>query len=353
MLLKLYTSLILFLTSNAQFSNFFAQMMNGNGQAGTSSGSGGSQNTGSGKSNCITASVSCLPAPWCKRTVDKSGCPKCECGGMSPMMAGGSAKNFPTSGGNPSTSNLFTSMLGGGAGRGFPNLTGFGYGKGPINPMAMVFGSGSMLGGGSGSPFLGGMGSFPNPMGGSGSGMSSQTQTTTEKSNCDPAPYTCPVPPPWCQRLVDLEGCVKCYCGQQLQEYLQNLQGIITTKSPKNQTTSGSSDATQLSHTTEMTSPKTTTTTTTPPLGMSCLANFMCTLTCDNGYKTADDGCPMCECIGDVPQMAQSTLPPSNINLPTDGSVITCPGIFDCQKMCLNGFQTDSQGCPLCQCEAD
>lgn len=82
-----------------------------------------------------------------------------------------------------------------------------------MNPMAMVFGSGSMLGGGNGSPF-GGMGSFPNPMGQSGSGMSSQTKPTTQKSNCDPAPYTCPVPPPWCQRLVDLDGCVKCYCGQ-------------------------------------------------------------------------------------------------------------------------------------------
>ena len=35
-----------------------------------------------------------------------------------------------------------------------------------------------------------------------------------QPSNCPAASRTCLAPPPWCQRLVDEKGCVKCLCGQ-------------------------------------------------------------------------------------------------------------------------------------------
>ena len=35
-----------------------------------------------------------------------------------------------------------------------------------------------------------------------------------QSSNCPAAARTCIAPPPWCQRLVDEKGCVKCLCGQ-------------------------------------------------------------------------------------------------------------------------------------------
>ena len=35
-----------------------------------------------------------------------------------------------------------------------------------------------------------------------------------QPSDCPAAARTCIAPPPWCQRLVDEKGCVKCLCGQ-------------------------------------------------------------------------------------------------------------------------------------------
>lgn len=34
--------------------------------------------------------------------------------------------------------------------------------------------------------------------------------------SCSPAPTTCPVPQPWCERIADANGCIKCLCGKGL-----------------------------------------------------------------------------------------------------------------------------------------
>lgn len=40
----------------------------------------------------------------------------------------------------------------------------------------------------------------------------------------------------------------------------------------------------------------------------------------------------------------------STSTTPNGGVNVVCPGIFDCMKQCMNGYQVDAQGCPLCAC---
>lgn len=47
----------------------------------------------------------------------------------------------------------------------------------------------------------------------------------------------------------------------------------------------------------QRTSPITTTPVSTQPTTTSCLSNFFCTTTCDNGYMTDVNGCPLCQCV--------------------------------------------------------
>lgn len=96
---------------------------------------------------------------------------------------------------------------------------------GPMNPMAAMFGSGGgsnpMSGpmGFSGSmPQMGGGRGFMGPMNpllSASAGLTNpNTPSPANQTSCDPAPYTCPAPPPWCQRIVDENGCTKCFCGE-------------------------------------------------------------------------------------------------------------------------------------------
>ncbi|KAL3884416.1 hypothetical protein ACJMK2_024555 [Sinanodonta woodiana] len=283
--------------SYGQFPNFFASILKGTGN------------------NCMTGSVSCLPAPWCRRLVDESGCAKCDCSQME-SKAPENIEIFKRS--NPTS--LSGEMLGAlrDYQRGQIALMGLLqlYGA-QVNPMASILGGSSM--------FNGGMGPGSPPV-------------QNVNSSCDPAPYTCVVPPPWCQRVVNQQGCVKCICGQELQLYLQNLQGTssVMSQPPGFLSPSASSMTSSAS-----------------PLGKSCLASFFCTKICDNGYVTDNDGCPVCLCIsGQTPPQNQQTSsnPPVTVTTSSSNHVISCPGIFDCDKMCDRGYVTDPSGCPLCQC---
>jgi hypothetical protein len=53
---------------------------------------------------------------------------------------------------------------------------------------------------------------FPGLTGGS-SPMTGNVQKQGQTA-CSPAPTTCPVPQPWCERIADGNGCIKCLCGK-------------------------------------------------------------------------------------------------------------------------------------------
>ena len=84
-----------------------------------------------------------------------------------------------------------------------------------MNPMAAML---QHMGGQMGGPQMGGVGGFNSLTGPTGIGTGALPNTNqpvpTSKTICDPAPYTCSLPPPWCQRMVNSDGCVVCYCGQ-------------------------------------------------------------------------------------------------------------------------------------------
>uniref|UniRef100_A0A8W8P185 Antistasin-like domain-containing protein n=2 Tax=Magallana gigas TaxID=29159 RepID=A0A8W8P185_MAGGI len=270
-----------------------------------------------------------------------------------------------------------TSMYGNNGGFGFPGFPSYSGQMGPVNPMASMFGSGNPMSGSGNSPmsrpmgFSGGMspmGGFMgqmNPMMGASAGLTNQKTPNVNQTDCDPAPYTCPAPPPWCQRIVDEKGCTKCACGNDLKAYYDKLKGVTenitstTTAAPVNQTVT----------VTSQTTPSTTavngvsTTTDAPPLGKACLANFFCTLDCRTGYQTDATGCPLCVCNADIDIFTQAPPPDSSTSLvplttvpiassssPGGVASFVCPGIFDCMKQCMNGYRVDSRGCPRCEC---
>uniref|UniRef100_A0A8W8P4Y8 Antistasin-like domain-containing protein n=1 Tax=Magallana gigas TaxID=29159 RepID=A0A8W8P4Y8_MAGGI len=312
---------------------------------------------------------SCLPAPWCTTITDLNGCRTCECN-----------RSFRSSRATASAGALSpfdTSMYGNNGGFGFPGFPSYSGQMGPVNPMASMFGSGNPMSGSGNSPmsrpmgFSGGMspmGGFMgqmNPMMGASAGLTNQKTPNVNQTDCDPAPYTCPAPPPWCQRIVDEKGCTKCACGNDLKAYYDKLKGVTenitstTTAAPVNQTVT----------VTSQTTPSTTavngvsTTTDAPPLGKACLANFFCTLDCRTGYQTDATGCPLCVCNADIDIFTQAPPPDSSTSLvplttvpiassssPGGVASFVCPGIFDCMKQCMNGYRVDSRGCPRCEC---
>ena len=80
-----------------------------------------------------------------------------------------------------------------------------------MNPMAAMF---HQMGGGGGGNGMG-FSSLTGPTGiGTGPLPNSNQPVPTPKKTCDPAPYTCSLPPPWCQRIINSDGCVLCYCGE-------------------------------------------------------------------------------------------------------------------------------------------
>ncbi|OWF47670.1 uncharacterized protein LOC110454078 [Mizuhopecten yessoensis] len=364
--MQLFELLVLFflgpLFSNAQFNNFMSQMLNG----GT-----GSASATTGSDGCSGASVSCLPAPWCRRTTDDRGCNKCDCGRLGNTQEksnGTSPVTDHRQQAAPQSFSSFISMLKGAhgpgnsanSGAGFQSMSGMhpGFGgsqMGPMNPMASMFGTNSMFGGGVLAGSMSGAGGVPNiPHG--------PVDTSGTGSECGTAPYTCMAPPPWCQRLVNSKGCVKCYCGQELTKFLQTLNAITDNPeltSHSSESTVDTSTGTTLSAILRSTQ-SITMTTARPPLGKPCLATFMCTLSCDTGYQTDDNACPVCACmddhvilshdqttVADLPPVVQSSTPVQK------NGIIMCPGIFDCDTVCMTGYQTDANGCPICQCEND
>ncbi|XP_076080899.1 uncharacterized protein LOC143051817 isoform X2 [Mytilus galloprovincialis] len=251
--------------------------------------------------------VSCMPAPWCQRAVDSDGCRKCSCsmGGFAGGLAGQSSF---------------------------------------MNPMASMF---HQMGG------SGGFNSLTGPSGiGTGALPNSNQPIPTTKTACDSAPYTCSLPPPWCQRVVNSDSCVVCYCGQELKQHFENIQ-----TGKNNQSTQGASNITE---TTTLKTIQEVSTTTVPKQATttSCLQNFFCTTICDHGYMTDTNGCPLCQCIqpgssGVVTTNAPVTKITTVSPIVTSGSssgTIMCPGIFDCTLMCMSGYKIDSQGCPVCKC---
>jgi hypothetical protein len=46
----------------------------------------------------------------------------------------------------------------------------------------------------------------------------------------------------------------------------------------------------------------------------------------------------------------RTTVSPVMTSRPPGGGIVMCPGIFDCTLMCMNGYQIDDQGCPVCKC---
>lgn len=323
-------------------------------------------------SRCKSDSVSCLPAPWCKRVTDENGCRTCQCN------RGFRSSRQTTSAGavNPFDTSMFGSNNGGFGFPGFPSFSGQ---MGPMNPMAAMFGSGGgsnpMSGpmGFSGSmPQMGGGRGFMGPMNpllSASAGLTNQkTPSPANQTSCDPAPYTCPAPPPWCQRIVDENGCTKCFCGEDLTAYYDKIRGVTknvtstTITTPVNQTHTVVTSGTTPPSTPVKTTPIKTDA---PPLGKACLANFFCTLDCRTGYQTDSTGCPLCSCNDDngiftqapFPDLQASTSPVplttttvSTSTTPNGGVNVVCPGIFDCMKQCMNGYQVDAQGCPLCAC---
>eukprot|EP00105_Crassostrea_gigas_P020296 XP_011439040.1 PREDICTED: uncharacterized protein LOC105336430 isoform X2 [Crassostrea gigas] len=268
-------------------------------------------------------------------------------------------------------------MYGNNGGFGFPGFPSYSGQMGPVNPMASMFGSGNPMSGSGNSPmsrpmgFSGGMspmGGFMgqmNPMMGASAGLTNQKTPNVNQTDCDPAPYTCPAPPPWCQRIVDEKGCTKCACGNDLKAYYDKLKGVTenvtstTTAAPVNQTVTVTSQTTPSTTTVNGVS----TTTDTPPLGKACLANFFCTLDCRTGYQTDATGCPLCVCNADIDIFTQApppdsstspvpltTVPIASSSSPGGVASFVCPGIFDCMKQCMNGYRVDSQGCPRCEC---
>ncbi|XP_056002756.1 uncharacterized protein LOC125662508 isoform X2 [Ostrea edulis] len=323
-------------------------------------------------SRCMSGSIACLPAPWCQTVKDENGCPRCKCN-----RSFRSSRETPHAG---AMSPFSTSMFGSNGGFGFPGFPSFSGQMGPMNPMAAMFGSGSSMSGTGNSPmsgpmgFSGGMSSMGgfmgqmNPLLGASAGLTNQKTPSNNKTSCDPAPYTCPAPPPWCQRIVDEGGCTKCLCGEELQTYYDKIQGVTkstTAKPPTVTVNQTRSTMTPQASSSTITPVKTTPITTfAPPLGKACLANFFCTLDCRTGYRTDSVGCPLCSCNGDSSLITQAThIPDSSTSpvpfttLPISGSGspigdlnVVCPGIFDCMKQCLNGYRVDGQGCPLCEC---
>ncbi|XP_061170382.1 uncharacterized protein LOC133179705 [Saccostrea echinata] len=329
-------------------------------------------------SRCKSESISCLPAPWCHTVTDVNGCHTCTCN---------RSFRYTRETTHASALSPFSaSMFGKNGGFGFPGFPSFSGQMGPMNPMAAMLGSGSSMSGagssfpGMGNPPMSGQMGFPgamspmggfmgqmNPMSGAALGLSNQKTPIKNQTSCDPAPYTCLAPPPWCQRIIDEEGCTKCLCGNDLEAYYDKLQGAtkdITTGTPTstvNQTNTTVTSRVSPTTTSTITAP---TTTIAPPLGKACLANFFCTLDCRTGYQTDPTGCPLCSCNDDIndvvtqgapipdsstTQVPLTTLPISVSSSPAGISVV-CPGIFDCMKQCMNGYQVDAQGCPLCQC---
>ncbi|KAK3095624.1 hypothetical protein FSP39_016812 [Pinctada imbricata] len=289
--------------------------------------------------------------------------------------------------------NPFSSMFGAGGSFGFPGYPSFngnGYSRilvtycfvflrrhsnldsgqmGPMNPMAAIFGSSAFGGGGAGgNPFsnpmggaggMGGMGGFGG-MGGMG-GMMGRQDTATASPDCDPAPYTCPAPPPWCQRTVDEKGCVKCYCGEDLQKYLSKLQGNSPDSTPEtNSTDTNITSTTSIKNNiTTLPLPSSSTTTPAPPLGKPCLANFMCTLDCVTGFQTDQNNCPVCACNrqdnGQI-HVASASGPVFNpLHYSAHGDYVRPCLAYQqyCGLHCPHGYALGANKCQYCLCKAD
>ena len=79
----------------------------------------------------------------------------------------------------------------------------------------------------------------------------------------------------------------------ELQKYLKGVQ----TGNNEQSTIVPVQTQTVMKSTLQRTYPITTTPVLTRATTTSCLSNFFCTTTCDNGYMTDVNGCPLCQCV--------------------------------------------------------
>jgi hypothetical protein len=78
----------------------------------------------------------------------------------------------------------------------------------------------------------------------------------------------------------------------------------------------------------------------------------ICLMSCVNGFETDSTGCPVCQCREDAGIAANQTMV---IGRP-DGhepASTSCANQALCRMFCSLGFKTDASGCPVCSCLDD
>uniref|UniRef100_A0A098LWH7 Ubs_34 putative toxin n=1 Tax=Unedogemmula bisaya TaxID=746885 RepID=A0A098LWH7_UNEBI len=75
----------------------------------------------------------------------------------------------------------------------------------------------------------------------------------------------------------------------------------------------------------------------------------ICRMYCFTGFVKDKNGCEICECN---PNDNDDLVAPTMLLyiITSNPSEPVC-GLHACEKLCLNGFLTDSRGCPTCQCK--
>ena len=74
-----------------------------------------------------------------------------------------------------------------------------------------------------------------------------------------------------------------------------------------------------------------------PVIPEHCHNRPMCRMHCETGFQTGEDGCPICRC-NPPPEEVEPTLPEH------------CRVRPMCAMFCPNGFRTGEDGCPICSC---
>ncbi|XP_064629097.1 antistasin-like [Lineus longissimus] len=79
----------------------------------------------------------------------------------------------------------------------------------------------------------------------------------------------------------------------------------------------------------------------------------VCSMYCENGFKTDENGCPICRCRSEpCPPICRMHCP-YGFKLDANGCEIcecACAPVV-CMMYCENGFETDGNGCEICKCK--
>ncbi|VDO96794.1 unnamed protein product [Soboliphyme baturini] len=82
-------------------------------------------------------------------------------------------------------------------------------------------------------------------------------------------------------------------------------------------------------------------------LPTQCLSMELCSLVCEHGLKSDNNGCLICECENST---GSSNCTEFDLATCTKKCCKGCPQIHTCYKHCLYGFQTNVNGCRICKC---